>query len=115
MTRVAVDVPVVIASSNRYLHSKVCLCHLQSLRGEFRKLGIPPCNLTFRGLWRFDIEQLWDDQHRPQANLLKHHIGSAPNAFHGHSAATCGHIAALLGLVSLKTHIHDCFGTGDCA
>ena len=34
-----------------------------------------------------------------QANLSKHHLGSAPKAFQGHSAAICGRIAALLGLV----------------
>ena len=108
---------VAIASTSRFLHSAVCSCPVR--RDELRKHDSLQCNRVCRGLsceckrfaflcchcctlWSGSVQRLevvgWSAL--AQADLLTHRVGSVPRAFHGHSAAVCCHIAALLTLLT---------------
>ena len=134
LTRVAVDSSAVIASSSRFLHSAVCSCtDIGNLAQWTSQQGIPPCNQTFQNLlcgcrhcgflccrcvgfgWiGLTIRQRWRNQHcfgQTCRNIARIRL----KAFHGHSAAICGRIAALLCFVSRIEQHRSQFRPWQCA
>ena len=116
LIRVAVDASVIITSSSRLQQSGTMnfagwtSCHVTELFKvcftDVDAAGSSVVTVIRFGRSGVDVWQLWDDQHWLRQICRNVAWVRLPRAFHGHSAAICGHITALLGLVSwIEQHV----------